>query len=169
VTQSLLVHATGIAALGLSISSSMHRCDRRLRRNNFLAGICWALNYFFLGATLGVVLSCISAARTGTASLVRDHGLNLRACACILFVAVSLATAALAWQGWTTLLPIASSILTTVAVFYLSGPPLRLALLLAALLWTQNVLALNSPEQIAGNILGITAAAIGLWRTRRMA
>jgi hypothetical protein len=165
----LFVHATGLAALGLSVTSSIHHCDRRLRRHSFLAGLCWALNYFLLGAMMGAALSCVSAARTGTASLVHQHDLRLRALACSLFIACSIATATLTWQDWTTLLPVASSILTTYAVFFFSGTRLRLALLLAALLWTQNVLALQSPEQIIGNFLGIAAASIGLWRCARLA
>jgi len=166
VSASLFVHATGIAALGLSLSSSIHRCDHRLRRHGFLAGLCWALNYSLLGAPLGAALSCVSALRTGTASLVVHKGWRLRALACMLFVGVSLATAVCTWQDWTTLLPVASSMLTTYAVFFLGGWRLRLALLLSALLWTQNVVALNSPEQIVGNVLGIAAAAFGLWRVR---
>jgi hypothetical protein len=166
VIASLLVHATGIAALGLSVTSSIHRCDHRLRRQSVLAGILWAVNYFLLGANLGAALSCVSVARTGTATIVHDKNLRLRVWACALFVSISLVTAVLNWQDWTTLLPIASSILTTYAVFFLSGTLLRLSLLLSALLWTQNVLSLNSPEQIVCNFLGIAAAAAGLWRAR---
>jgi hypothetical protein len=169
VIASIFVHATGIAALSLSLSSSMYRCDQRLRRHNFLAGLCWAANYLLLGATMGAMLSCVSAARTGTAGLVQQRGRRLRAFACALFASCSIATAILTWRDWTTLLPVASSVITTYAVFFLGGAELRLALLMAAMLWTQNVLALNSPEQIISNILGIAAAAIGLWRLRMAA
>jgi hypothetical protein len=82
---------------------------------------------------------------------------------------ISLAAAALTWRGWLTLLPVAASILVTYAAFFLSGARLRLALLVSALLWTQNVLSLHSPEQIGGNLLGIAGAAIGVWRTRTTA
>jgi hypothetical protein len=166
VSASLFVHATGVLALGLSISSTVHRCDRRLRRHGFLAGLCWALNYVLLGVPLGAALSCVSAARTGTANLVIDKNRRLRAAACALFFCASLGIAVCTWQDWTTLLPMASSMLTTYAVFFLGGWRLRLALLLSALLWTRMVLALDSPEQIVGNFLGIGAAAFGLWRLR---
>ena len=168
-TSSFLVHATGIAALGLSLSSTLHRCDRGLHRGHFLAGILWALNNFFLGATTGVALSCVSVARTGTATLVHKGDNRLRIGACALFVLISLVTAGLTWQGWPTLLPVAASVLVTYAAFFWSGARLRLALLISALLWTQNVLSLHSPEQISGNLLGIVAAAIGVWRARPIA
>jgi membrane-associated HD superfamily phosphohydrolase len=163
VIASLFVHATGIAALSLSVTSSIHRCDHRLRRQSVLAGILWAVNYFLLGATLGAALSCVSAVRTSTASMVHKKHRRIRIWACALFVSISLITAVVNWQDWTTLLPIAASILTTYAVFFLSGTLLRFSILLAALLWTQNALSLHSPEQILCNFLGI-AATVGLWR-----
>lgn len=166
VSASVFVHATGLLALCLSISSTVHPCDRRLRRHGFLAGLCWAANYVLLGAPLGAALACVSAARTGTADLVMEKTVRLRALVCAAFVGASMTTALLTWQDWTTLLPMASSVLTTYAVFFLAGWRLRLALLLSALLWTQMVLALDSPEQIVGNFLGIGAAAYGLWRVR---
>jgi hypothetical protein len=169
VTASILVHATGIAALGLSVRSTMHCCDRGLHRGYFLAGILWALNNFLLGAATGAALSCVSVARTGTASLVSKRDNRIRIGACALFILVSLVTASLTWQGWLTLLPVAASVLVTYAAFFLSGSRLRLALLIGAMLWTQNVLSLHSPEQIGGNLLGIVAATIGFWRTRKIA
>jgi hypothetical protein len=169
VTASILVHATGIAALGLSVRSTMHRCDRGLHRGYFLAGILWALNNFLLGATTGAALSCVSVARTGTASLVYQGDNRIRIGACALFILISLVTASLTWHGYLTLLPVAASILVTYAAFFLAGSRLRLALLISALLWTQNVLSLHSPEQIGGNLLGIVAATVGFWRSRKIA
>jgi hypothetical protein len=169
VPASILVHATGIAALGLSVRSTLHRCDRGLHRGYLLAGILWAVNNFLLGATTGAALSCVSVARTGTATLVCQRHNRIRIGACALFILISLATASLTWRGWLTLLPVAASVLVTYAAFFLSGPRLRLALLISALLWTQNVVSLHSPEQIGGNLLGIVAAALGLWRTRKIA
>jgi hypothetical protein len=165
----LLAHAAGIAALGLSIRSSSHHCDRALRRHSFLAGVCWALNYFLLGAAVGGALSCVSAARSGTATLVEDRDLRSRALACSIFVLASIGIAILTWTDWTTLLPVAASILTTIAVFFLRGAWLRVALLVSALLWTQIVFQVHSPEQMIGNFLGIVAASVGLWRVRRRA
>jgi inner membrane protein len=169
VPASFLVHATGLAALGVSVRSTTHRCDRELHRNYLVAGVLWALNGFLLGATTSVALSCVSVARTGTASLFRQRDNRIRIAACAGFMLVSLAASVLTWRGWSTLLPAVASSLVTYAAFFLSGAKLRLALLISALLWTQTVLSLHSPEQIGGNLLGISGAAIGLWRTRKIA
>ena len=165
----LFVHATGLAALSLSLSGTLQRSDRKLRRGHLLAGVFWVLNSILLGATTMAALSCVSAARTGTASLMDGWGDRIRIVACALFAALSLATAAITWHGWLTLPPAAASVLVTYAAFYLTGQQLRLALLVSALLWMQSVLSLHSPEQIIGNLLAVVAAAAGAWRTRRTA
>jgi hypothetical protein len=162
----IFVHATGLAALSLSVASALQRCDRSLHRGHFLAGIFWTLNSLLLGATTAAALSCVSAARVGTAGLVRGGGDRIRVVVCALFAAVSLVTAAMTWQGWPTLMPAAASVLATYAAFYLTGRQLRLALLASALLWMQCVLSIHSPEQIIGNVLAAAAAAAGVWRTR---
>jgi hypothetical protein len=137
-----------------------------LRRQGFFAGVLWAFTYALQGATTGAALSVISAARTGTSSLVHGKGSRIRVWACALFAAIAVGTAALTWHGWTTILPVFSSVLTTYALFFLSGRRLRWALLVAALLWMETVWSLNVPEPIIANSLGICAAAMGVWRTR---
>jgi hypothetical protein len=165
----IFVHAAGIAALGVSVTSSIRRCEHGLRRQGFLAGVLWACTYALQGASTGAALSVISAARTGTASLVHGKGGRIPVWACGLFAAIAVATAVLTWHGWTTVLPVFSSVLTTYALFFLSGRRLRWALLIAALLWIETVWSLDAPEPIIANALGICAAAMGIWRTRLVA
>jgi hypothetical protein len=166
VIPSIVVHAAGIAALGLSVTSSIRRCEHGLRRQGFLAGVLWACTYALQGATTGAALSAISAARNGTSSLVHGKGGRIRVWACMLFATIAVVTAAVTWHGWTTVLPVLSSVLTTYALFFLAGRRLRWALLIAALLWVETVWSLDAPEPIIANALGICAAAMGIWRTR---
>ncbi len=162
----IVIHAAGIAALGLSVSGSIRRCEHGLRRQGFVAGLLWAFTYALQGATTGAALSVISAFRTGTSSLVHGRDGRIRVWACSLFATIALGTAAVTWHGWTTMLPVFSSLLTTYALFFLSGPKLRWALLISALLWMETVWSLNVPEPIIANCVGIAAAAMGIWRTR---
>jgi hypothetical protein len=167
VTPTLFAHTSGLVALGLTVSGSIHRCDRRLRRNNVLAALCWAANFLALGALSGALLSGISAARTACASRSQDQETGTRLILCVLFVALSVATNAFTWDGSAlALLPSIASALMAYAMFYLSGAQLRLAVLASALLWTQYSLTLDSFEQIAGNLIGVAAAGIGFWRVR---
>lgn len=162
----IVIHAAGIAALGLSVTSSIRRCEQGLRRQGFLAGVLWTLTYALQGASTGAALSMISAARTGTSSLIHGKGGRIRAWAFTAFAAIAVATAVLTWHGWSTLLPVTSSMLTSYALFFLSGPRLRWALFISALLWVETVWSLDAPEPIIANTLGIAAAAIGIWRAR---
>ena len=166
---SIVIHAAGIAALGLSVTSSVRRCERGLRRQGFLAGVLWTLTYALQGATTGAALSLVSAARTGTSSLIHGKGGRIRVWACGLFAAIALACAAVTWHGWTTVLPVISSVLTSYALFFLAGRRLRWALFVSALLWMETAWSLDAPEPIIANTLGIFAAAMGIWRTRLVA
>lgn len=166
---SFLIHAAGIAALGLSVSGSLRTCDHGLRRQGFLAGVLWAFTYALQGASTGAALSAISAARTGTASLVHDREGRIRVWACVVFAMIAIATAILTWHGWRTVLPVASSILMTYALFFLAGRALRWALLVSAVLWMETVWSIHAPEPIIANCIGICAAAMGIWRTRLVA
>lgn len=162
----IVIHAAGIAALGLSVTSSIRRCEHGLRRQGFLAGVLWTLTYALQGATTGAALSFISAARTGTSSLIHGRGGRIRLWACVLFVTIAVASAVITWHGWTTILPVISSVLTSYALFFLTGRRLRWALFISALLWMETVWSLDAPEPIIANALGICAAAMGIWRTR---
>jgi len=162
----IFIHAAGIAALGLTITSSIRQCEQGLKRQGFVAGVLWTFTYALQGASTGAALSMIAAARTGTSSLIHGKGARVRSWAFVAFAAIAIATAALTWHGWTTVLPVTSSLLTSYALFFLSGPRLRWALFVSALLWMETVWSLDEPEPIIANTLGIVAAAIGIWRTR---
>jgi hypothetical protein len=167
VSPALLAHTSGLVALGLTVTGSIHRCDKRLRRNNVLAALCWAANFLVLGAMSGALLSGVSAARTASASLVQGRDARVRLLLCTLFVTLSVGVGLYAWDGSTAgLLPPSASTLMAFAMFYLSGARLRMAVLASALLWTQYAIQLDSLEQLAGCLMGVAAASIGLWRLR---
>ncbi|SPE27222.1 membrane hypothetical protein [Burkholderiales bacterium] len=166
---SLLAHATGIAALGLSLNGLVNRCDHTLRRTNSVASLLWTLNNLLLGATSAAAMSALSATRTTAADLVHRRGERARHWACAAFVLIALAASALTWQGWPTLLTASASVAVSFGVFYLAGAQLRFVMLVSALLWSYNAWLIHSPEQIMGNSLGIAAASYGVWRTRKTA
>jgi hypothetical protein len=168
-TLSLLAHATGIAALGLSVNGMVNRCDHTLRRTTSVASLLWTLNNLLLGATSAAAMSALSATRTTAADLVHRRGEHARHWACAGFMLVALAASALTWQGWPTLLTASASMAVSFGVFYLAGARLRFVMLVSALLWSYNAWLIHSPEQIMGNSLGIAAAGYGVWRTRKSA
>jgi len=165
-TPSLLAHATGIAALGLSLNGLINRNDQTLRRNSSAASLLWTCNNLLLGATSAAAMSALSATRTTAADLVQRRAAHARHWTCAAFVLVALAASVLTWQGWPTILTASASVAVSFGVFYLAGAQLRFVMLVSALLWTYNAWLFHSPEQITGNSLGIAAAVYGVWRTR---
>ncbi len=166
-TLSFFAHATGIAALGLSLNGLVNRCDRTLRRTNSAASVLWTLNNLLLGATSAAAMSALSATRTTAADLVHRRGDNIRHWACAAFILTALMASAITWQGWPTLLTASASVAVSFGVFYLKGAQLRFVMLVSAVLWSYNAWLMHSPEQIMGNSLGIAAATYGVWRTRK--
>jgi inner membrane protein len=165
----LLTHATGLAALGLNLAGLMRRCDVRLRRCQGLSAVLWALNNLLLGSTAAAALSIVSASRHAAADISSRHGDRATRFSCVAFVLLSAAVGAATWQGWPTLLATAASVVTSYAMFYMSGARLRAVMLFSAVLWSYNAWATHSLEQIAANTLSIAASAYGAWRARSKA
>ena len=83
------------------------------------------------------------------------------------FLVLTLAVGALTWHGWPSLLMVVASVLSTVAVFYLHGRPLRWTMLLVSALWMYNAWLYDSWEQMAANLLTAAAALYGARRAER--
>jgi Bacterial inner membrane protein len=163
----LLVHGTGLVALALNVLAMVRRCERRLRIESSLAGFGWALNNLLLGAHTAAALSVVSASRTATAGLSLDASACHRRRACLGFMALTLGAGLLTFSGWLSLLVVAASLLSTYAMFYLRGRPLRWVLVLVSVLWMHSAWANDSAEQIAANVLSAAAALWGACREER--
>ena len=72
----LLIHATGLAALALNVVALVCTCERRLRVRSGIAGMAWALNNFLLGAHAAAALSVVSAGRTATSAATLHRAAN---------------------------------------------------------------------------------------------
>src|ERR1700740_1089883 len=120
----LLIHATGLAALALNVIALTCTCERTLRLRSGVSGMIWALNNFLLGANVAAALSVVSAGRTAT-SAVTLGARRSRAIGFALFAGLTLAVGVLNLGGWASLLMIGASLLFTYAVLHLTGPSLR--------------------------------------------
>ena len=163
---SFFAHATGIAALGLSLNGLVNRNDSALRRTSSAASLLWTCNNLLLGATSAAAMSALSATRTTAADMVHRSAAHARHWTCAAFILIALLASAITWEGWPTLLTASASVAVSFGVFYLGGVQLRLVMLASALLWSYNAWLTHSPEQIAANSLGVAAAMYGVWKTR---
>ena len=119
-SNALLIHATGLGALALNVVALVCTCERSLRLRSGVAGMVWALNNFLMGANVAAALSVLGAGRTAT-SAVTLGARRSRAIGFAIFAALTLAVGALTWGGWASLLLVAASLLSTYAVFHLTG------------------------------------------------
>jgi hypothetical protein len=163
----LLIHATGVCALALNVVALVHPCERALRIQSGLAGMVWALNNLLLGAHTAAALSLVSAGRTASSAATLSAREAIRRSVFIGFLALTLLIGALTWHGWPSALLMLASVLSTVAVFYLRGRALRLAMLLVSALWMYNAWLYDSWEQVAANLLTAVAALLGARRVER--
>ena len=164
---SFLVHATGLAALGLNLRGVLTRHDRRLRATTGVAALLWALNNFLIGAETAAVLSIIAAGRQA-GSVAAERRPRIQAWTCAAFIALNIAAGIVTWDGWPSVEIVAASVAVTYAMFFLSGVKLRLVMLVSAILWGFNAVAFHSWEQILANVLCAVAAMLGAWRASRL-
>lgn len=162
-----LIHLTGLSALVLNVLAIVRTCERRLRLQSGAAGLVWALNNLLLDAHSAAALSLVSAGRTASSAVTLQSGERRRRLAFIGFAALTVAVAALTWQGWLSVFLVIASLLSTYAMFYMRGPALRWVMLLVSMLWMINAWSYGSWEQVAANAATGAAALYAAWRAGR--
>lgn len=165
----LLIHATGMSALVLNVIALVRTCERSLRVQSSLAGVIWAFNNMLLGAHTAAALSLVSAGRTATSAATLQSDESLRRVIVLGFALLTLVIGAVTWHGWSSVLLIIASLLSTYAMFYLRGRPLRWSMLAVSALWMVNACTYDSWYQIVANAATAAAALYGAWRVDRCA
>jgi hypothetical protein len=132
-----------------------------------MAGVIWALNNLLLGAHTAAALSLVSASRTATSAITLSAREDIRRTVFIGFLVLTVLMGALTWHGWPSAPLVLASLLSTVAVFYLRGRAMRMAMLLVSALWMHNAWLVDSWEQMAANALTAAAALYGARRADR--
>ena len=163
----LLIHATGASALVLNVVALARTCERSLRVQSSLAGIIWAYNNLLLGAHTAAALSLVSAGRTATSAVTLQSDESLRRPIVIGFAVLTLAIGVVTWHGWSSVLLIIASLLSTYSMFYMRGRQLRCSMLVVSALWMVNACTYDSWYQIAANAATAGAALYGAWRVDR--
>jgi hypothetical protein len=167
-SNTLLIHASGLAALAFNVVALVCTCERSLRLRSGVAGMIWALNNFLMGANVAAALSVLSAGRTAT-SAVTLVARRSRAIAFAGFALLTLVVGWLTWGGVASLLMVGASLMSTYAVFHLTGRSLRGVMLAVSALWMFNAWSVGSWEQMAANVISAAASLYGACRMSRTA
>lgn len=161
------MHATGLAALILNVCALLCRCEVALRRQSVFAGCLWAMNHALLEAHAAAALTMVSASRTATSATTLERSRVARRNAFLFFVLLSIGAALLMWNGWLSGVMLVASVVSTYAMFYMRGAPLRLSMLVTSLPWMAQAWLVGSWEQIAANLVSMGVAAYGAWTMSR--
>jgi hypothetical protein len=167
-SNSLLIHVSGLIALALNVVALVCTCERSLRLRSGIAGMIWALNNFLMGANVAAALSVVGAGRVATSAVTLGERRSRRIGFAI-FAALTLAVGLWTWGGWTSLLMVVASLLSTYAVFHLTGRSLRWVMLAVSALWMFNAWSYGSWEQMAANVISAAASLYGACRLGRQA
>jgi hypothetical protein len=167
-SNTLLIHVSGLLALALNVVALVCTCERSLRLRSGVAGMIWALNTFLMGANVAAALSVLSASRTATSAVTLGERRS-RTIAFAGFAALTLAIGIWTWGGWASLLMVVASLMSTYAVFHLTGRSLRWVMLAVSALWMFNAWSYGSWEQMAANVISAAASLYGACRVGRTA
>ena len=150
----------GYVAFVLGVTAFLQRSDRRLKGLNAAECVAYGVHFFLLGNPSAAASALVSAARNGLSLRFRSPLLA----ALIVCVNVLLGTLfARSGAGW---LPVIASCAATVAVFTLSGIPMRLVFLGCTLLWLANNILSRS---IGGTLLEAAIAVVSISTIVRLA
>jgi hypothetical protein len=167
-SNTLLIHVSGLLALALNVVALVCTCERSLRLRSGVAGMIWALNNFLMGANFAAALTVLSASRTATSAVTLGERRS-RTIAFAGFAALTLAIGIWTWGGWASLLMVVASLMSTYAVFHLTGRSLRWVMLAVSALWMFNAWSYGSWEQMAANVISAAASLYGACRVGRTA
>jgi hypothetical protein len=148
----------GYLALVLGISAFLQKKDQRLRLLNATQSLAYAVHFFLLGNAPATASAAVSSARSFTALRYRSPILA------VLFVGIIVGLGAHYAHGLGWLTIIASSI-STLAMFLLTGVPLRIVLFTSTLMWLTNNYLCGS---IGGTVLEFFIGAANLTTIFRM-
>jgi len=158
---------TGYLALAASIFVYVSTKRDRILKVKFSADVLWALNYFFIGAYTPSALNCIAMLRETvffyrTKKKWAAHRLWL-----LFFIAVTVISGLLTWNGWICLLPMVGSIFIVIS-FYLENPLYTKWIgVFANGMWLVYVSLIGNVPAIIGNCFFVASAIIGLFNHYR--
>ena len=128
-TTYILSQLCGIMAFGFALAGFLNGNDKTLKLLIGASAVSMAAHLALLEAWAGMAISLVAAARYIVSSYTKNIGLMA------LFMAVGVAYGAFIHQTWSDALPILANILATFAIFNLTGPSLRVCLVLTSCFW----------------------------------
>lgn len=152
------VELTGI--LGLLCIVAMYQFNKRsaILWTGILSALVWTVQYILLGAYTGAGMNLWSAARNFAFNKYRSWPV----------LAVSLVSmaiiCALTWKNWSSLLPVASSLFATLAMWQENPTRLRMVCILMVPFWLTYNYMNGSVAGMVGDMINFSSLFVGIMR-----
>ncbi|SBW12642.1 conserved membrane hypothetical protein [uncultured Alphaproteobacteria bacterium] len=156
----------GYLALVLGILTYLQRDDRTLKKFNACQSVAYGLQFFLLGNIPACTGMAVSTFRSVAALYTRSIYLALA------LVAVNIGLGSRYAHDFVTWLPVVGVCVGTMAIFTLSGIPMRLALLSCTVMWLIiNIMSGSIGGTVLETLVFCSAShtIFRLWRAKRLA
>lgn len=129
-TYDLLAQAVGLIASGFIIFGFSQKADDRLKIFMFIGALTFSFHFFLIGAYAGCAINIVSACRTAL-SFKFNKSTPVMCFFLILYVIFGYVT----YEAPSDIFPVFSSMLSTFAMYKLSGIKMRVCLIFSSLSW----------------------------------
>ena len=162
ITHFNFVQALGFLAFFVSLYAFSRTSDKQLRIGQAVQSLILALHFYLLGASTAAAMSLLTVIRNFLSLHKKIRNMA------ILFMVIYVAVGIYTYKELVDLLPVASALLGTSAVFYLSGIRMRLVMMLSTIFWIiHNAVFISiGPLLMELFIFAVTARTVyKLWKS----
>jgi hypothetical protein len=129
-TYDVWAQIVGFIASAFIITGFAHKGDSRFKMFMAMGSLTFVCHYFMLGAYAGAAVNVVSFMRTSLS--IKFHKSNFMM---IIFIAAYLMIGLFTYNSWVDILPIFAGISATIAMYKLSGIPMRLCFFATSASW----------------------------------
>lgn len=163
--QEVLVQAIGFAGVVFFIISYQIKSNRMLFLMQMLGTAMFCCQFLILGAYTGAINLIIIIARNALLMKVRSWSWVRSRIVLFLFLFLACAGAALTWQGWISLLPLAAVIVTTIAYWTDNAQKIRLGnLVCGSPCWLVYDFLIGSWGGVLNEAITLASIFVSIWR-----
>jgi hypothetical protein len=149
----------GLLACGLIVSSYFFKSDKTFKCFLMAGNLVFASHFFMLGAIAGVAINIINFARIGL-SIKCHNSISIMA----VFMGIYVLAGTIIYQQPYDVLPVIAGIISTFAMFKLSGIKMRCCMYLVSLSWISYGIIFKSIGIIITEIFNQTVNTVTIFR-----
>lgn len=159
----ILVRIFGSIGLGAGAASFLFKKHKHIMAGKLISEVAYGIQYFLLGAATGGIVSVVSIARNYLMARFVEKGKSTTPLI-IFFSLFVVVVCLLTWQGWISLFPLVSKVLSCVSYGMKDTKKLRFISLPTCFMWAVYNSSYGAWESMTGDILSICSLCIAIFR-----